>query len=176
MGNAIPDGVQVAADNARFSNPKAYSNERYLAHLSKVSPSRWLFAPAPDVVGDHQATVALSRPMLRRIRDAGVSPAFCAQDGWDDRTTPWDDFDVLFVGGTTEFKFRAGREAVHAAKRRGKRAHMGRVNSKERLRAAASIGCDTADGTFIRFAPDANAPRVLAWLDSLDHEPMLMFA
>ena len=175
MGNRIPDDAPVAADNACFSNPEGYSDERYLAYLSKIIPSRWLFAPAPDVVGDHAATVARSRPMLRRIRAAGVKVALCAQDGWSEGTTPWDEFDVLFIGGTTEFKFRGGREAVRCAKARGKWVHMGRVNSEQRLRAAASIGCDSADGTFLRFGPDVNTPRLLAWLDRLHTQPMLRF-
>jgi hypothetical protein len=31
---------------------------------------------------------------------------------------------------------------------------MGRVNSLKRLRYASAIGCDTADGTYVAFAPD----------------------
>jgi hypothetical protein len=173
MGNRVPEGVPVAGDNACFANPDTYSDERYLDRLSHAEASRWLFAPAPDVVGDHAATVARSGPMLRRIRDAGIKAAFCAQDGWDESTTPWDEFDALFIGGTTGFKFRGGRDAAKAAKARGKWVHMGRVNSLVRLRAAASIGCDSADGTHIRFEPDVAAPRVMAWLDQLSREPML---
>ena len=174
MGNRIPEGVPLGADNACYSNPDGYSDDRYIDHLNRFSKDTCLFAPAPDVVGDHAATVIRSVQMLRRIRDAGYPAAFCAQDGWDEATTPWDDFDVLFVGGTTAFKFRGGRMAVRAAQRRGKKTHMGRVNSRDRLRAAAAIGCDTADGTFLRFGPDVNTPRLFAWLDSLDQEPMML--
>jgi len=172
MGNAIPKGVKVAADNACYLNPNNYSDERYLKHLNRFN-GYCLFATAPDVVGDHSATVERSKPMLRKIRDAGIPAAFCAQDGWDERTTPWDEFDVLFVGGTTEFKFRGGRDAVKAARRRGKKAHMGRVNSLARLRAAAAIGCDSGDGTFLRFGPDTNAPKLLSWLEQLTYAPMM---
>ena len=172
MGNRVPSDAPVAADNACYSNPAGYSDDRYLRRLAAF-PKNCLFATAPDVVGDHEATVTRSRAMLRRIRDAGRKAAFCAQDGWTERTTPWDEFDVLFVGGTTAFKFRAGRQAVRAAKRRGKKVHMGRVNSMDRLRAAAAIGCDTADGTFLRFGPDANLPKLMAWLDELDTQPMM---
>jgi len=176
MGNLMPHVVLFAVDNARYSNPQGYSDERYLAYLGKLPRDRCLFATAPDVVGDHKTTVVLALPMLRRIRYEGFKSAFCAQDGWDEKTTPWDEFDVLFIGGTTEFKFRGGREAVQAARQRGKRTHMGRVNSKERLKAAAAIGCDTADGTFLKFGPDINTRRLFKWLDSLDNEPMMMEA
>ena len=168
----VPDAT-IAADNACFSNPDRYSDERYLCFLDRLPADRCLFATAPDVVGDHAATVELSLPMLRRLHAAGFPAAFCAQDGWEEETTPWDDLDVLFVGGTTEFKFRGGRDAVYAAKRRGKQAHMGRVNSLARLAAAAAIGCDSADGTFLRFGPDVNTPRLFAWLEQLTREPML---
>jgi hypothetical protein len=169
----IPEDAPIAVDNACYSNPIGYSDERYLRWLAKF-PARCLFASAPDVVGDHAATVERSLPMLPPIRALGLPAAFCAQDGWDEDTTPWDQFDVLFVGGTTEFKFRGGREAVRAAKRRGKRTHMGRVNSEGRLRAAAAIGCDTADGTFLRFGPETNSVQLFRWLDSLIEAPMMV--
>lgn len=172
MGNRIPKDTPIAADNACFSNPAKYSDDRFLRFLER-SVHRWIFAPAPDVVGDHEKTVVRSLPMLPRIRALGVPAAFCAQDGWIDETTPWDEFDVLFIGGTTAFKFRGGRDAARSAKRQGKRVHMGRVNSKARFRAAASIGCDSADGTFLKFGPDINTPKLLGWLDSLTAEPML---
>jgi hypothetical protein len=171
--HCVPAGVAFAVDNGCFINPDGYSDARYLQFLERLPSERRLFATAPDVVADHAATVERSLPMLRGIREAGYPAAFCAQDGWEDATTPWDDFDVLFVGGSTQFKFRGGRLAVDAAKRRGKQTHMGRVNSKDRLMGAAAIGCDSADGTFLRFGPDVNTPRLLVWLERLVGEPML---
>lgn len=173
MGNGIPSDAVVAADNACFNNPDKYSDERYEAFLSEMPRDRTLFATAPDVLRNHEATVARSTPMLRRLRVLGFKPAFVAQDGWDEKTTPWDEFDVLFIGGSTEFKFRGGRDAVQAAHRYNKTVHMGRVNSLDRLRAAASIGCDSADGTFIKFGPDKNLPKVLRWLEDLHVQPGL---
>jgi hypothetical protein len=37
------------------------------------------------------------------------------------------------------------------ARRRGVWTHMGRVNSERRLRYAALIGCQSADGTYLAF-------------------------
>jgi hypothetical protein len=96
-----------------------------------------------------------------------------AQDGWQDETTPWDEFDVLFVGGSTEFKLGLGAHAIAAAQARRKWVHMGRVNSYKRLRVAAALGCDSADGTFLKFGPDVNEPRLLRWLAQLKAEPLL---
>lgn len=71
----------------------------------------------------------------------------------------------------TEWKLGAGaREVVAEALRRGKRVHMGRVNSLRRLRYAQEIGCHTADGTFVKFGPAKNLPRMLRWLDTLRDE------
>jgi hypothetical protein len=48
---------------------------------------------------------------------------------------------------------------------------MGRVNSLDRLRGAVGIGCDSADGTLLRFGPEVNWPRIKWWLDHLDDQP-----
>lgn len=155
MGNLPPDGQPWAADNGRFSSPETYSDERYLDWLAKrPGKERCLFATAPDVVGDARATLALSMPMLPRIRALGYRVAFVAQDGQENLPVPWDDFDVLFIGGTTAWKLSAQAERLaREAKRRGKWVHMGRVNSKRRMVYAKFIGCDSADGTVLRFDP-----------------------
>lgn len=126
--------------------------------------NRVLFAVAPDVVGDAEATLTRSAEWLPIIRDLGFPAAFAAQDGLEHLDIPWDEFDVLFIGGSTEWKLGpAARRIVLQAKQRGKHVHMGRVNSGKRLEYATAIGCDTADGTKITFGPDINLPIVLGW-------------
>lgn len=44
---------------------------------------------------------------------------------------------------------------------------MGRVNTRQRLRYAAHIGCDSADGTGMTRAPDKNLAQMLRWLDEI---------
>lgn len=172
MGNVAPKDVVLAADNGCFTNPANYSDERFFRFLeSKMPKNRTLFAVAPDVFGSHEATVERSLPILAKIRELGFRSAFVAQDGWVESSTPWDELDALFVGGSTEFKFRNGREAVAIAKRHRKWVHMGRVNSLDRLRAAVGIGCDSADGTFLKFGPDVNWPRLRGWLDAITAQP-----
>ncbi len=167
MGNLIPAGVPWGADNGRFNAPEKYTDEGYLGWLNERDPALCLFAVAPDVLADHAATINLSRPLFPRIRAAGYQAAFVAQDGWSEADTPWDEFDVLFIGGTTAFKLGRGGDAILAARKCGKPVHMGRVNSFSRLRLAAAAGCASADGTFLKFAPDINEPRMLRWLDRL---------
>ena len=180
MGNAIPAGATWAADNGGFSGDHTPGGgwrnvQSYLWWLERPNNDRatCLFATARDVVGDHAATLELSLPMLPAIRELGYKAAFVAQDGWDSDSTPWDAFDVLFIGGTTHFKLGLGGNAISAAHRRGKPVHMGRVNSYKRLRLAAAMGCESADGTFIRFNPGVNAAALLRWLDDLTAAPLL---
>jgi hypothetical protein len=45
---------------------------------------------------------------------------------------------------------------------------MGRVNSQKRFSYAQSIGCDSADGTFLAFGPTQNLPRLLSWVGRAD--------
>ena len=80
-------------------------------------------------------------------------------------------------GGSTDWKLGPTARALTAeAKRRGKRVHMGRVNSLKRLRYADAIGCDSADGTYLTYAPDANLPRLLAWLRTVNDQTPLWSA
>ena len=176
MGQRPPVGQPWAADNGRYASPADYTDASYLAWLGSMPVESCLFATAPDVVGNAGATLALSAPMYRRIRAAGYRPALVAQDGLERMTEfiPWDDFDALFIGGTTDWKLSEAAASLAAeAKRRGKWIHMGRVNSLRRLRHAKSIGCDSVDGTFLKFGPDINLPRMRAWFDAMDREPML---
>lgn len=157
MGNHPPKGQLWAADNGRFSKPATYSDDKYLAWLRKraVYLDSCLFATAPDVVGDAAATLEMSRPMLPQIRALGYKAALVAQDGLESLDVPWDEFDCLFVGGTTKWKLSEhAYSLVQEAKRRGKWTHMGRVNSWQRFRAAAAAGYDSADGTVLRFDPN----------------------
>lgn len=165
QGNKRPPGVVWCADNGCFG--KGYpGDEKWLAWLTKnaYAAADCLFATAPDVVGDAAATLARSAPFLPAIRQLGYPAALVAQDGLEDLDVPWDEFDVLFIGGSTEWKLGpAARGIIIEAKTRGKHVHMGRVNSERRYRYAQALGCDSVDGTYLTFGPDLNLPAVLAW-------------
>lgn len=182
MGNLPPVGQPWAADNGRFSSPETYTDAAYLTWLSK-RPYRdaCLFATAPDVVGDAAATLALSEPMFEPIRAVGYRVALVAQDGLENLTEfiPWDDFDALFIGGTTAWKLsEAAHELAAEAKRRGKWLHMGRVNSRRRVRLAQAMGCDSVDGTYLRFRHSLGTgeSEIIGWLAGIEREPTMRFA
>jgi len=176
MRQEPPSGQPWAADNGRYASPHEYSDDGYLAWLAKMEPhrDRCLFATAPDVVGDAAATRLLSEPMVERIRQAGYRAAWVAQDGLVSDDCPWDTFDVLFLGGTTGWKLsEAAADLSREAVARGMWVHMGRVNSLRRLKIAASFGCGSVDGTFLRYGPDRRGPELQGWLDALAEAPML---
>jgi hypothetical protein len=170
QGNLIPDGVFLCKDNGCFG--KGYpGDEAFLDWLARsaAEAERCAFAVAPDVVGDAVATLERSRPFLNKIRGIGFRVAFVAQNGLEDLTVPWDDFDALFVGGDTTWKLSpVAASLVAEANRRGRWTHMGRVNSWVRFWYARLISCDSVDGTYLTRGPDINLPKVLRWLDRIE--------
>ena len=168
QGNKRPEGVTWTADNGCF-NDKTFTYGKWWAWLeaNATDAATCVFATAPDVVGDAAATIERSRPWLPKIRMLGYPAAFVAQDGLEHLDVPWDEFDVLFIGGTTAWKLGAYvRQLVDEAKQRGMHVHMGRVNSLRRFRYAEAIGCDSVDGTYLTFGPDENLPNVMHWVDT----------
>ena len=165
QGNRRPEGVTWCADNGCFSDK--FDEAAWWSWLvaNAGDAERCMFAVAPDVVGDAAATLERSTPWLARIRELGYRVAFVAQDGIEATEVPWDSFDALFVGGSTEFKLGPIAAAViREAKSRGKWVHAGRVNSRKRFDYFAELGADSADGTFLTFAPRQNIHRLLSWV------------
>ena len=176
QGNLPVPGAIWCADNGCFGS--GYPGDaKWISWLGRQSDrsASCTFVTAPDVVGDARATLDRSTPWLPEIRRLGFRSAYVLQDGQETVPVPWDDLDCVFIGGSTEWKLGpTPRSLVAEAKERGKWAHMGRVNSFKRLRYAASIGCDSADGTTITFAPDLKLPKVLAWLDIINRQEVLI--
>lgn len=186
QGNRRPKGVTWCADNGCFS--ARWDQEKWWRFLEANADDAGtcLFAVAPDVVGNALATTMLFRQWGPKIRSLGYKVAYVAQDGLENLrgattsglTFPisWDAFDVLFIGGSTEWKKGPQARAVVAeAKARGKWIHMGRVNSQRRFKYALTIGCDSVDGTFLTYGPDRNLPELIGWTRLVDQESLGIF-
>lgn len=189
----LPDGMVWAADcglrTAVSTDPAAVDG--YLRWLGRSAKdrARCLFAVAPDVLGDADATWRRSAPLLPRIRALGYPAALVAQDGFDEDRVDWSSFDVLFIGGAPatgngsvlpnerrrlargEWKRSetGGWAAIRAAHARGLPVHVGRVNGGPYLRQLAAAGVRSADGTQLTWA-NLRA-RTLGWLDGLAAQP-----
>ena len=185
QGNRLPDAVYCIDNNCgpgKDGKPgTGYPGDTaYIAYLQNLAQARTtdpcdpeqdlcLFAAAPDVLGDAAATLDRSCRWFDLIRYViGLPVALVAQDGLEHLPVPWDQIDALFIGGSTQWKLGPAAAALVAeANARNKWTHMGRVNTRQRLRYADYIGCDSADGTGLTRAPDHNLAQMLRWLDEI---------
>jgi hypothetical protein len=167
-----------AADNGCYALRGApFDQARWVRWLDALPRPRCLFAAAPDVLlwpdgprgdprGDAAATLAQADAYLPMIRQMGFPAALVLQDGMTAATLPWGTFDAVFVGGSTPWKMGPDAHRIcTAATARGVHVHMGRVNTRRRLKVAASWACDTVDGTMLAFGARKNLPPLLRWLD-----------
>ena len=158
-----PDGsVPWAADNDAFNSFDADRFTLMLDRLAGISGCMWI--AAPDVVGDATATLTMFDQWEPIIRRRGFPVALVLQDGMTVDMIPWDRIEAVFVGGSTVWKMSQEAHAiVIEAGRRGKRRHMGRVNTRRRIKLAKSWGCDSVDVTASARFSNTSLP----WL--LDH-------
>ena len=173
QGNHIEGIPGWVADNGKFGRGWP-GYHRWGCWLRTLPPAGCAFAVAPDVPMDAAKTMRCAGPALRLIRRLGFPAALAAQNGLEDMAVPWDEFDVLFLGGDDAWKLGPHAAALTAeARAKDKPVHMGRVNSLRRLRYAAAIGCDSADGTYLAFGPDENLPKLLGWLRDVNDQGVL---
>ena len=109
---------------------------------------RCLFVTVPDIVGSARRTLELFDRW--KVRLAGWKLALACQDGQEHLPLPWDEFDAVFIGGSTNWKCGPHAEhIVRAAKALEKWVHIGRVNHGERVSHFEKLGADSYDGTGI---------------------------
>lgn len=163
----FPEDWDTVADNGCFSNRWQY---RTWWEWLTAQPRSIRWATCPDVFDPtgspcHTETLERWHRFAPQIKRAGFTPAFVVQVGATPATVPAD-ADVLFVGGTVEFKFSdTVAQIVAAAQTSGQWVHVGRVNTLKRLTYCAQLGVDSCDGTYITYGPAKNLPRILRFLD-----------
>lgn len=170
MGNAPRlDGVLWAADNGCYTAGDRFSAIRWLGFLRRwQGEGTCLFAVAPDVPFDMDATLERSLPYLPVIRSLGYPAALAIQNGVERVTLPWDELDAVFIAGDKAFKTcRIARAICEEARARGKHIHIARRNSYKALQEAQGMGAGSCDGTFLKFGPDKNWPRLQWWFTQL---------
>lgn len=142
---ALEDNAAWCIDNGCYSN---YNERRLLNTLNrwKHVAEKCTFAVLPDVVANHEETLALYHHWYPIYKDMGYKTAFVVQNGATIDTIP--ETDAIFLGGDTEFKLSDELATIVVdQKNKGHWVHMGRVNSIKRIKYAKSIGCDSTDGT-----------------------------
>jgi len=101
-----------------------------------------LWCAVPDVVADKNATIERWPDYVGEVKRRGWAAAFCVQDGMTPGDVP-SDADVVFIGGSDRFKFRA----LPGFCRSFRRVHCARVNSPEMIQSCERNGCESIDGT-----------------------------
>lgn len=145
--SSLVDFVPFALDNGRFpcwESGREWSEADYLALLERViaqgGTPRWCLVP--DVVGDRDGTLREWDVWHPRLQPYGWPMAFAVQDGMAAADVP-DEADVVFVGGSTAWKWRTLRDWCDAFER----VHVGRVNTNGKLWECHEAGAESCDGT-----------------------------
>lgn len=143
----LREWMPFALDNdayGAFTSGQPWNEEAWRSMLKQIWHSRRspLWALVPDVVADREATLAKWVQFLPVVNAFGFVPAFAVQDGMTPADVPAA-AKVIFVGGTTQWKWRTVKQWVSNFPR----VHVGRVNSLEKLWFCEEIGVESVDGT-----------------------------
>lgn len=141
------DEFPYALDNGAFSawtsgeewNKGAWLD---LVGWAKAAETPPLWAAVPDVVADAAATIRSWFAYSHHVAATEWPLAFVAQDGMSVRDVPTS-ANVVFIGGSTEWK----RKALGEFTRAFERVHVGRVNGYSMLDACYELGVESVDGT-----------------------------
>lgn len=139
--------IPYALDNGKFPcftkgipwDVAAYETLLAWSMKSGVRP-RWVLVP--DEVADPVKTLDLWWHWYPYLKARGVPLAFAAQDGHTPSDVP-KEADVVFVGGTTDWKYAAIPMFCEAFPR----VHVGRINGYRGLKICESHSVESCDGT-----------------------------
>ena len=134
-------------DNGRFAawaHKKDWDESEFLGLLDRVVDTRVkpLWVVVPDVVTDRDGTLRQWDAWAPRLGRYGWPLAMAVQDGMTPDDVP-QDADVVFVGGSTEWK----RATLHDWTDAFDRVHVGRINSPRWLWVCDRAGVESCDGT-----------------------------
>ena len=139
--------MPFALDNDAFASwttGRPWDEDMWMSMLFKVKREglnpRWVLVP--DVVANREAPLAkwyLYHPVAASY---GWPVAMAVQDGMTPDDVP-DEADVIFVGGSTDWKW----QSLPMWAETGRRIHVGRVNEIYKVELCESLGVESVDGT-----------------------------
>jgi hypothetical protein len=163
----LREWMPYALDNdafSAFSKNRPWNVEAWRDMMAAVSQERqtprWVLVP--DVVADKAATLEKWRVFAPEAAMHGWPIAFAVQDGMESADVP-SDANVVFVGGTTAWKWRTAKRWASEFPR----VHVGRVNTSSKLWFCQDAGCESVDGTgWFRDPSDPRkVPVIVDWLN-----------
>lgn len=138
-------GVPWALDNGVFGawqGGREWEEEPFYRYLDAFAHMQPMWAVVPDWVGDMDRTLMLWDIHAPAVQAHGIPLAFAVQDGMTPEHVP-PGADVIFVGGTTAWKWRNLRQWTEHFPR----VHVGRVNTYRLLWMCHEAGAESCDGT-----------------------------
>ena len=140
----IPFTERWAVDNGVYgavSNEREWEEKPFYKFLDRFANKKPMWAVVPDALGNRDLTLERWEIHAPRVAEYGVPLAFAVQDGMTPADVP-SNADLVFVGGTTKWKWRNLRTWTSRF-----RTHVGRVNSYRMLWMADKAGAESCDGT-----------------------------
>lgn len=148
--------LPYALDNGRYAevdNNLPFDEVGFVAFIDgfAVREIRPMWLAVPDVPFDGAATIEWWNKWALILVMHDIPLALCVQDGM----TPEDvdaleiQPEVIFLGGSTEWKWKTVPMWADYCKRTGKRLHVGRVNTQipAKLEWLAGLGVESIDGS-----------------------------
>lgn len=141
------DFLSYAFDNGAFAawtEKREWDEKAFFSQCDKIRgrTHKPMWIAVPDVVADREATLRNWFLHSPRIAAYGRPLAFVVQDGMTPDDIP-PNASVVFVGGTTEWKWKSLPMWTAAFPR----VHVGRVNGERALWMAHECGAESCDGT-----------------------------
>lgn len=165
--------IPFALDNDAFTcwrDGKPFDVASWRATLTWAKQSGFtpLWVLVPDVVADRDATLDSWHQYRDEAKSFGWPLAFAVQDGMKPEDVP-NDASVVFVGGTTDWKWRN----VPMWASSFPRVHVARVNGEHRLWRCEELGIESVDGSgWFRDGQNGRKARgLLRWINQ--HQPQL---
>lgn len=114
---------------------------RHVGGVGRVDALPPDFAVLPDVVADGEASLRKSLEWLPWMECLGVPLALVVQDGMtaSDVEAVLPDVDVIFIGGSSDWKWATGPAWALLAAQWDKQLHIGRVGTMKRAKWARTI-------------------------------------
>lgn len=151
-----PRALPFAIDNGLYHPPDDPPHGMkalppFYRMLDRIQRERWrpMFVVVPDVPYHGKASWELSKRHVWHVASRGFPTALAVQDGMSYDVLDDGRFGWVFVGGSTEWKWRTMPRWVAEAHARGMKAHVARVNTWPRIQLCQDAGADSADGTGI---------------------------
>jgi len=165
--NRFPVGCPYAIDNgawAAFKNGTTWDPRPFMALVEQYGEGAE-FVVAPDIVAGGLGSLSVSVSWLDRLSTV-ARVLIPVQDGMTpEDVRPYLSARVgLFVGGSTEWKLDTLGAWGDLAAETGAYLHVGRVNTRQRIRRCAMAGADSFDGSGVSIFTDTILPRLQAEL------------